>query len=205
MAQSFHFSLRATRGLGAHIKQEIIQSVESSPELRKEIARVFQQANRRIQNVERSGKFSPAVAALGELNSGYSKFSVGGKSWTELKMEYGRAVSFLQQPTSTATGAREYNKQVQARYNLTDTEYNALANDYMGKMTSLTGTDFVDKYLKRYKDFTGDFEQAAQSSSGQIESEAKRLAQELQEAINADAERIGKAFGELEKGFDLKF
>ena len=47
MAQSFHFSLRVTRGLGARIKQEIIQAAESSPELRKEIARVFQQVTGR--------------------------------------------------------------------------------------------------------------------------------------------------------------
>lgn len=196
--------MRVTRGLGARVKQEIIQAAESSTELRKEIARVFQQANRRIQNVERAGIFSPAVASLGELKAGYSKFSIGGKSWTELKMEYGRAISFLQQPTSGATGAREYNKQVQQRYQLTDTEYNALADDYMGKMTSVTGTDFVEKYLKRYKDFTGDFEAAARSSAAAIEVEAHRLAEALQNEINADAERIGRAFDQL-GSIEIKF
>jgi hypothetical protein len=43
------------------LKREILQAVESSPEMRKEIARVFQMANRRIQNIEQSGQLSPAV------------------------------------------------------------------------------------------------------------------------------------------------
>lgn len=209
MAQKFTFSARVTRGLGARVKQEVIQAAESSKELRAEIARVFQQANRRIQNIERSGIFSPAVASLGELSDRYSKFAMGGLSWAQLKMEYGRAVAFLQQPTSSATGAREYNKQVQQRYNLTDTEYNALANDYMRKITSLTGSDFVDKYLKRYKDFTGDFEQSVNSSSHEIESQAQQIATEIQNDIDKAAQALGNAFDALEKGLshglDLPF
>ncbi|MGC8016080.1 hypothetical protein ACP3V9_25195, partial [Salmonella enterica] len=42
--------------LRAKVKKEILQAVESSPEYRKEIARVFHMANRRIQNIEQSGQ-----------------------------------------------------------------------------------------------------------------------------------------------------
>ena len=87
------------------LRQDIIQSVESSKELRKEVRRVFQQANRRIQNIESKGILSPAVTALNKGDiKGFSKFSVSGKSWDEIKTEYAKAVSFLRQPTSTATG-----------------------------------------------------------------------------------------------------
>lgn len=78
----------------AKIKKEILQSVESSPEYRKEIARVFQMANRRIQNVEVSGQLSPAVQALNKGDiKGFTKFSMKG-DWNTLKIEYGKAISF---------------------------------------------------------------------------------------------------------------
>lgn len=81
---------------GGRVKmlKEIITATESSPALRHEVARVFQMANRRIQNIENAGVFSPAVASLnkGDIKR-YSKFSMQG-SWTELKIEYGKAISF---------------------------------------------------------------------------------------------------------------
>lgn len=78
----------------AKIKKEILQAVESSPEYRKEIARVFQMANRRIQNIEQSGQLSPAVQALNKGDiKGFTKFSMRG-DWNTLKIEYGKAISF---------------------------------------------------------------------------------------------------------------
>ena len=63
----------------AKLKKEILQAVESSPEYRKEIARVFQMANCRIQNIEKSGQFSPAVQALNKGDiTGFTKFSMQG-------------------------------------------------------------------------------------------------------------------------------
>ena len=47
-----------------HVDKQIMDAIESRGYLRKEIARVFQQANRRIQNVEKTGLVSPAVVAL---------------------------------------------------------------------------------------------------------------------------------------------
>ena len=72
------FSNRTFRASSnVHIKKDVITAIEQSPELRKEIARVFQQASRRIQNVENSGIVSPAVVALnkGDIN-GFTKFSM---------------------------------------------------------------------------------------------------------------------------------
>lgn len=201
MARKFTFTPRVTRRTREVIKREIVQAIESSPEFKREIARVFQVANRRIQNVEKSGAFSPAVASLGDRGSNFSKFSIGGKTWQQLKMEYGRAVAFLQQPTSTASGARQYNQQIKARYNLTDQEFNALANEYGNKITSLSGTDYVDKYLKRYKDFSGEYEQAIASSSTQMESEAVRLGEALEQQLVDDLTFIADDFD----GLDIPF
>lgn len=169
----------------AKIKKEILQAVESSPEYRKEIARVFQMANRRIQNIEASGQLSPAVQALNKGDiKGYTKFSMKG-DWNTLKIEYGKAISFLRQPTSTAQGARQYGQHLQRMYDLTPDEYNLMARNLQGKLNSVSDSDFVERYLMRYKDFTGEMEQSASDISTQIESEA----QSISRAIDAEIER----------------
>lgn len=169
----------------AKIKKEILQAVESSPEYRKEIARVFQMANRRIQNIEQSGQLSPAVQALNKGDiKGFTKFSMKG-DWNTLKIEYGKAISFLRQPTSTAQGARQYGQHLQRMYDLTPDEYNLMARNLQGKLNSVPDSDFVERYLMRYKDFTGEMEQSASDISTQIESEA----QSISRAIDAEIER----------------
>lgn len=167
------------------IKKEILQAVESSPEYRKEIARVFQMANRRIQNIEQSGQLSPAVQALNKGDiKGFTKFSMKG-DWNTLKIEYGKAISFLRQPTSTAQGARQYGQHLQRMYDLTPDEYSLMARNLQGKLNSVSDSDFVERYLMRYKDFTGEMEQSASDISTQIESEA----QSISRAIDAEIER----------------
>ena len=169
----------------AKIKKEILQAVESSPEYRKEIARVFQMANRRIQNIEQRGQLSPAVQALNKGDiKGFTKFSMKG-DWNTLKIEYGKAISFLRQPTSTAQGARQYGQHLQRMYDLTPDEYNLMAMNLQGKLNSVSDSDFVERYLMRYKDFTGEMEQSASDISTQIESEA----QSISRAIDAEIER----------------
>lgn len=169
----------------AKIKKEILQAVESSPEYRKEIARVFQMANRRIQNIEQSGQLSPAVQALNKGDiKGFTKFSMKG-DWNTLKIEYGKAISFLRQPTSTAQGARQYGQHLQRMYDLTPDEYNLMARNLQGKLSSVSDSEFVERYLMRYKDFTGEMEQSASDISTQIESEA----QSISRAIDAEIER----------------
>lgn len=179
----------------AELKKEILESYESSPEMRKEIRRVFHQANRRIQNVESKGLLSPAVKALNKGGiEGFSKFAVGDLSWDELKQEYAKAVAFLKQPTSTAGGTREYNEHLKKAYNLTDDEFNLMADRINDKIQSISDTDFVEKYLMRYKDFTGDLESEAADVSSQIESDAvsleKALDRDLENAANEKTNEI---------------
>lgn len=195
----------------AKIKKEILQAVESSPEYRKEIARVFQMANRRIQNIEQSGQLSPAVQALNKGDiKGFTKFSMKG-DWNTLKIEYGKAISFLRQPTSTAQGTRQYGQHLQRMYDLTPDEYNLMARNLQGKLNSVSDSDFVERYLMRYKDFTGEMEQSASDISTQIESEAQSISQAIDaeierqanevadqmEAMQNDIERILRNFGKF--------
>ena len=95
---------------------DLVGVATGTSDIKKLMMKTFQKANRRIQNVRKSGLSSPAVQQLiserGER--GYTYFS-GAKldprnptDWEQLKYEYGRAISFLNNPTSSATGARQY-------------------------------------------------------------------------------------------------
>lgn len=184
------------------LRQDVIKAKESSPEYRAEIRRVFQMANRRIQNIESAGLMSPAVAALNKGDiTGYSKFSMSGKTWEELKLEYGRAVAFLRQPTSTATGVRQYNIHLQKAYDLTPDEFNLMARDLQGKLSSLSDSAFVDRYLMRYKDFTGEMEQSAADISTQIESEAESIRRAIDAQIQKEADEVVQRASEIEENF----
>ena len=183
------------------LNKEILQAVESSPELRKEISRVFQQANRRIQNIEKAGLISPAVAALHRDTGKYTKFSMN-QDWESLKIEYGKAISFLRQPTSTASGTRQYNEHLRATYDLSKDEFDLMARNLQGKLNSVSDTEFVEKYLMRYKDFTGELEQSARDISTQIESEAVSIQRAIDDNIQREANKISGQLDEVDKEID---
>lgn len=169
------------------LDKQILTAVESRGYLRKEIARVFQQANRRIQNVEKSGIVSPAVVALNKGNiTGFTKFSMR-HSWEDLKIEYAKAVSFLRQPTSTATGTKEYAEHLKKAYDLDDKSFTLMQNKLMGKIASVSDERFLEQYLMQYKDFTGELEQESKDVSDQIEDDAVKIENALDDAL----EQIG--------------
>ena len=166
-----------------HVDKQILEAVEKRGYLTKEIRRVFQMANRRIQNIERTGLLSPAVIALNKGDiKGYTKFSMNHE-WEDLKIEYAKAVSFLQQPTSTATGTREYTKYLKTTYNLNDNEFRLMEDKLMGKIASVSDERFLEQYLMQYKDFTGELENEAKDVSDQIEDEATRIENALDDAM----------------------
>lgn len=186
----------------AKLKKEILQAAESSPEMRKEISRVFQMANRRIQNIETKGVLSPAVQALdkGDIK-GFTKFSMK-HDWNALKVEYGKAISFLRQPTSTAQGTRQYGQHLQRVYGLTPDEYNLMARNLQGKLNSVQDSDFVERYLMRYKDFTGEMEQSASDISTQIESEAQSISRAIDAEIERLANEVADAIDDLQNDIE---
>lgn len=196
------FSKRTFRASSnVHIKKDVITAIEQSPELRKEIAKVFQQANRRIQNVENSGIVSPAVVALNKGDiKGFTKFSMK-HSWDELKIEYSKAISFLQQPTSTASGTKEYARHLKKTYNLTDKEFSIMQNNLVGKIASVSDQKFLEQYLMQYKDFTGELEQESKDVSDQIESDAIKIADSVQRNIDNAGEMVESAVQKILDSF----
>lgn len=194
------FSDRAFSFNKAVIKQRIIEAKMSSPEYRAEIRRIFQQANRRIQNIESKGLVSPAVMALNKGDiQGFTKFSMK-HDWEDLKAEYAKAVGFLRQPTSTATGVREYNNHLMDVYDLTEDEFNLMAAKIQEKFLSVSDDNFVEQYLMRYKDFTGELEAEAADVSDQIESDAHMLQAALEEEVDRSAQSALDTANNIKKG-----
>lgn len=199
------------------LEKDIINAAESSPALRKEIRRVFQQANRRIQNIEKAGVFSPAVAALGKGDvKGYSKFSVKGfgntgSSWQALKKEYAKAVSFLNQPTSSASGAKQFEAQVKKEMNIDDELWKGVRDSIIGNYNSVSSDLLL---ALPYSDFMQEvYSRAADSSSSQMERDARTAEQAIQDNINEQAKKAAAEITEgiedmvksLAKGFKIDF
>lgn len=96
------------------LTQNKYRKVDTDKQLRKEINHVFSMANKRIKRIDDSKKSSQAIGLLKQR--GIEKFSSRGKSITDLREEYNYAMSFLNNPTSTLSGIKEYNKYYAEKY-----------------------------------------------------------------------------------------
>ena len=179
--------------------KEIRESIESSPVLRNEMRRAFNQANRRIQNIRNANLFSPAVAALGHVEGAVSDrttFSMSG-DWETLKARYGQVVAFLNDETSTATASRRAKKGLQHVCGLDDEP--ELFEKLYSHLNTLTGElDASAPDLPHGTDVT--FAQAAQAireeSIQTMIDEAKAVSEDLQRQVDEVSEHLSKQANE---------
>ena len=198
---SMKFSKKVTKNFSKEkARKDIINAIEGNSEFRKEMRRVFQVANRRIQNIEQGGYYSPALASLGKSGvKGYSKFSVkgfgntGSDSQTLLK-EYTKAINFLNSPTSTATGAKEFELQVKQKFNVPDDLWDYVKADVIGGTTSMS--DEMLQKLPYSQLVEGAYDSAYRSVSSQIEKGALDLAKGIQSDINRTADQLANSVDE---------
>lgn len=198
---SMKFSKKVTKNFNKEkARKDIINAIEGNSEFRKEIRRVFQIANRRIQNIEQGGYYSPALASLGKSGvKGYSKFSVRGfgntgSDWKTLLKEYTKAINFLNSPTSTATGAKEFELQVKQKFNVPDDIWPYVKEDVIGGTTSMS--DEMLQKLPYSQLIEGAYDSAYRSVSSQIEKGAIELAKGIQSDINRTAEQMANSVDE---------
>lgn len=195
------FSKKVTKNFNKEkARKDIINAIEGNAEMRKEMRRVFQVANRRIQNIEQGGYYSPALASLGKSGvKGYSKFSVKGfgntgSDWKTLLKEYTKAINFLNSPTSTATGAKEFELQVKQKFNVPDDLWDYVKADVIGGTTSMS--DEMLQKLPYSQLVEGAYDSAYRSVSSQIEKGALDLAKGIQSDINRTAEQMADSVDE---------
>lgn len=195
------FSKKVTKNFNKEkARKDIINAIEGNAEMRKEMRRVFQVANRRIQNIEQGGYYSPALASLGKSGvKGYSKFSVKGfgntgSDWKTLLKEYTKAINFLNSPTSTATGAKEFELQVKQKFNVPDDIWDYVKADVIGGTTSMS--DEMLQKLPYSQLVEGAYDSAYRSVSSQIEKGALELAKGIQSDINRTADQLANTVDE---------
>ena len=182
--------------------KEIEESVESSPALRKAVRRVFQIANRRIQNIENAGLISPAVIALNKGNvDGFSKFSISAAGdWPNVKEEYARACAFLARKTSTASGSREYKDFIQQDLNLENDDaffesmYHTIAQniaeDRAADYSYWSYSDAVRAVNDSTNDEINDIESNSEEYADDIQNQINNAAQSIKNAINGSSFEI---------------
>lgn len=166
--------------------KQIEKAVESSPALRAEIARTFQVANRRMQNIERAGLISPAVVAAnkGDITR-FTKFSMR-QSWSSLKEEYARALAFLSDETSTASGARQYKKALQGMLNL-NSEPELFESVYDNMARNINAIVANEQSNFTYQQIMDVIKTETRNASHSIEQRVNQYEQQIQDNIHQSA------------------
>lgn len=189
------FSPSVIKAINKILNENIVNAVLGSPDLKKEINKTLQQANRRIQNIEKAGLASPAVkAVIAERGKkDYTYFSVANLDasnpidWEQMKYEYGRAMSFLNNPTSTATGARQYIR-YQAR------ELNNIPFESANKIVDLATSPTIDEYgnvnIFSYGTILDKYKNDIQMIGDDMKQNAKDYAQQLEDVLMSEIAKI---------------
>lgn len=77
-----------------------------------------------------------------------------------------------------------------------------MARNLQGKLNSVSDNDFVERYLMRYKDFTGEMEQSASDISIQIESEAQSISRAIDAEIERQANEVADAMEDMQNDIE---
>lgn len=192
------FSNSVIKAINKPFSEMIRAAALGSPTLKREINKTLQQANRRIQNIQNAGLASPAVKAViaerGKKN--YTYFTIANldltnyTDWEMAKYEYGRALSFLNNPTSTATGARQYIS-YQAR------ELNNIPFMSANKIVDLATSPTIDEYgnvnIFSYGSILERFKSDVSIVKDSMKENAEDLAQELESKLQAEINRLANS------------
>lgn len=182
------FSASVIKSINKSLNQDITNAVIGSRGLKTLVNKVLQQANRRIQNIENAGLASPAVKAVyserGKKN--YTYFSTSGlnpsnpNDWEVIKYEYGRAMSFLNNPTSTATGARQYIKYQASQLNNIPFES---ANKIVDIATEPTIDNYGNVNIFSYGEILDTFKNDVMTTENEMERNGERYAENLEQQL----------------------
>lgn len=181
------FSKSVTSSLDNTELQLLLNFQEGTTELKKQMNKIFQRANRRIQNIQKAGLASPAVkAVIAERGKkDYTYFSSKGLNptdttdWDLLRYEYGRALAFLNNPTSSATGARQYINYQAKRLNIPFES----ANKIVDIATDPTIDEYGNVNIFSYGEILDDFKADVEKIGDEIGTNAVDYAKNLEDYL----------------------
>lgn len=179
------------------IASMILNAVQRTSVLSKEVNRVISIANKRYDRIKSAKNIvSPAVDAL-EKSGG--RFHLRGYTWEQQKQEYFRAISFMNETTSTLGNARKFtneaieqifninvkkSKNKKAYYNYFKQIYYEYAEDIIeGDITELprVGTDIIGQYF---------YDMRVQETRNRIESNTVELIRQQNASEREQANEI---------------
>lgn len=182
---------------------DLVGVAKGNGELKKQMMKTFQKANRRIQNVRKAGLSSPAVQQLiserGER--GYTFFS-GAKldprsptDWEQLKYEYGRAISFLNNPTSSATGARQYIKYYQNELGISFDGANKIIGLATEPEISENGEINIFNYSSILENIKSDVMQEQKTNLDSVDSYGSELEEKIIRSLENEVHKYNQGGG----------
>ena len=182
---------------------DLVGVKSGTPDLKKQMMKTFQKANRRIQNVRNAGLSSPAVQQLiserGER--GYTYFS-GAKldprnptDWEQLKYEYGRAISFLNNPTSSARGARQYINYYKNEFGVSFEGANKIIGLATQPEISENGELNIFNYSSILEDIKSDVMQEQKNNLDNVDSYGNELEEKIIRALENEVHRYNSGRG----------
>lgn len=130
------------------VKQKVEEIKREEKALRQQVSRLASMANKRIQRLEQS-ELTDTPAYKSWEENGSHRFSVRGKTYQEVQAEYWRVKKFIENKTSTVTGAK------QVLYDMasaTGIEYTDIA-DLQAKASSFFS---IASKVKQYLQSVGD-------------------------------------------------
>lgn len=187
---------------------DLVGVKSGTPDLKKQMLKTFQKANRRIQNIKNADLSSPAVQQLisERGDKGYSFFS-GAKldprnpiDWEQLKYEYGRAIAFLNNPTSSARGARQYINYYKNELGVSFEGANKIVGLATQPEISENGELNIFNYSSILENIKSDVMREQQSNLDSIDSYGNELEEKIIHALENEVHRYNSG-----GGFDNNF
>ena len=187
---------------------DLVGVKSGTPGLKKQMLKTFQKANRRIQNVKNAGLSSPAVQQLisERGDKGYTFFSGANLDprnpidWEQLKYEYGRAMSFLNNPTSSARGARQYINYYKNELGISFEGANKIVGLATQPEISENGEINIFNYSSILENIKSDVMREQQSGLDSVDSYGNELEEKIIQALENEVHRYNRG-----SGFDDNF
>ena len=129
------------------LKTEIEAIEHEQKALRAQVSQLAGIANKRLDRLEKNELTSSPAYQKWEQN-GSHRFSVSGKSYSEVQSEYWRVKDFLEMRTSSVTGTKEVLQEIATNIGWGKIDFNDIASTQEQLSNFFSMADTVSQYLE---------------------------------------------------------